>query len=67
MEPVHPGDWLRMAELVARYWHWPVGTADASVVATAERLDITRIATVGRRLFAAIRPGHTAAFELLPQ
>ncbi|MBH0777371.1 type II toxin-antitoxin system VapC family toxin [Nocardia bovistercoris] len=66
VEPVHPGDWLRIAELVARYRDWPLGTADASVVAAAERLDITRIATVDRRHFGAIRPRHTAAFELVP-
>ncbi|KAF0848043.1 type II toxin-antitoxin system VapC family toxin [Nocardia caishijiensis] len=66
VEPVRPGDWLRIAELVARYRDWPLGTADASVVATAERLGITEIATVDRRHFGAIRPAHTEAFHLLP-
>lgn len=66
VEPVHPADWLRIAELVARYRDWPLGTADASVVAAAERLGITQIATVDRRHFSAVRPKHAAAFELLP-
>lgn len=66
VEPVHPSDWLRIAELVARYRDWPLGTADASVVAAAERLGITQIATVDRRHFSAIRPKHADAFELLP-
>ncbi|MEV0363923.1 type II toxin-antitoxin system VapC family toxin [Nocardia fusca] len=65
-EAVHPKDWLRIAELVARYSDWPLGTADASVVAAAERLDIEKIATVDRRHFGAIRPKHLEAFQLLP-
>ena len=66
VEPVHPKDWLRIAELVARYRDWPLGTADASVVAAAERLTIDQLATVDRRHFAAIRPRHVEAFQLLP-
>jgi uncharacterized protein len=63
---VPPGDWLRIAELVATYGDLPLGTVDASVVAAAERLDITDIATVDRRHFGVVRPGHTDAFTLLP-
>ncbi|WP_153338721.1 type II toxin-antitoxin system VapC family toxin [Nocardia aurantia] len=66
VESVHPADWLRIAQLVARYRDWPLGTADASVVAAAERLNITRVATVDRRHFSAVRPKHVDAFELLP-
>jgi predicted nucleic acid-binding protein len=66
VESVHPVDWLRIAQLVARYRDWPLGTADASVVAAAERLNITQIATVDRRHFSAVRPKHTDAFQLLP-
>ncbi|RMI31057.1 PIN domain-containing protein [Nocardia stercoris] len=66
VEPVHPADWLRIAELVARYRDRPLGTADASVIAAAERLKITQIATVDRRHFSAVRPRHVEAFELLP-
>jgi predicted nucleic acid-binding protein len=66
VEPVAPADWLRIAELVSRYRDLPLGTADASVVAAAERLAITEIATVDRRHFSIVRPVHTAAFTLLP-
>ena len=66
VEPVAPGDWLRVAELVGRYHDLPLGTVDASVVAAAERLDISTIATLDRRDFSVVRPAHTAAFELLP-
>jgi predicted nucleic acid-binding protein len=39
---------------------------DAAVVTLAERERQTRIATLDRRHFAAIKPRHVAAFELLP-
>ncbi len=66
VEPVAAGDWLRIAELVARYRDLPLGAVDASVVAAAERLGITEIATVDRHHFTVVRPRHTTAFALLP-
>jgi uncharacterized protein len=63
---VEPVDWERIAELVARYRDLPLGTVDASVVAAAERLGVTTIATLDRRHFGVVRPAHTDAFELLP-
>ncbi|MEV5837877.1 PIN domain-containing protein [Nocardia sp. NPDC052112] len=66
VEPVHPSDWLRIAELAAKYRDFPLGTADASVVATAERLGITQVATLNRRHFSVVRPRHIDAFEILP-
>lgn len=64
--PVTAGDWLRIAELVSRYRDLPLGTVDASVVATAERLGIHEIATVDHRHFTVVRPRHTEFFTLLP-
>ncbi|KLO32124.1 twitching motility protein PilT [Mycobacterium haemophilum] len=66
VEPVAVGDWLRIAELVARYRDLPLGTVDASVVTTAERLGINEIATVDRRHFTIVRPCHIEAFTLFP-
>ena len=66
VEPVHPADWLRIAELVARYRDLPLGSIDASVVAAAERLGIRDVATIDHRHFAVVRPAHVAAFTLLP-
>lgn len=66
VESVVAAEWLRIAELVARYRDLPLGTVDASVVATAERLGIRQVATVDRRHFAVVRPNHIAAFQLLP-
>lgn len=64
--PVTAGDWLRIAELVSRYRDLPLGTVDASVVATAERLGIHEIATVDHRHFTVVRPRHTEFFTLRP-
>lgn len=66
LEPVHPGDLLRMSELVARYHDLPLGSVDASVIAAAERRGIAAIATLDRRHFSVVRPDHTEAFDLLP-
>ncbi len=66
IEPVPAGDWLRIAELVANYRDLPLGTVDASIVAAAERMAITDIATVDRRHFGVVRPAHTQVFNLLP-
>lgn len=65
-EPVQAGDWIRIAELVAEYRDLPLGTVDASVVAAAERLGVTRLATLDRRHFTVVRPAHADAFEILP-
>jgi len=65
-EPVHATDWLRIAELVWRYRDLQLGTVDASIVAAAERLGITSLATLDRRHFGVVRPSHVRAFELLP-
>lgn len=63
---VDVSDLRRMAELVRRYQDFPLGAADASVVAVAERLKATRVATLDHRHFRVIRPAHCDAFELLP-
>jgi len=59
-------DFARMAELVERYQDWPLGGTDASIVALAERLQAPAIVTLDHRHFAAVRPRHCEAFELLP-
>lgn len=59
-------DYGRMADLVEQYADLPLGATHASVVAIAERLGVTRIATVDRRDFGIVRPRHVGAFELVP-
>lgn len=60
-------DAARMAGPVERYDDLPLGTTDASVIALAERLDVTEIATLDHRHFRVVRPSHVDAFTLLPQ
>ncbi len=64
-ESVAGADWLRIAELVARYRDLPLGTVDASVVAAAERLQVSQIATLDHRHFTVVRPVHVPGFDLL--
>lgn len=63
---VEPGDWMRIAELVGRYRDLPLGTVDASVVATAERLEVAEVASLDRRDLGAVRPSHVEVLTLLP-
>jgi predicted nucleic acid-binding protein len=61
-----PADYARMAELVTTYGDLPLGTTDASVVALAERLKLSEVATLDRRHFAVVRPAHVNTLTLLP-
>jgi predicted nucleic acid-binding protein len=66
VENLEDSDWERIAELVTTYASLRLGGTDASVIAVAERLGTTRIATLNDRHFRVVRPRHAAAFELLP-
>ena len=66
VERLHASDPVRIAELVAEYRDLPLGTVDASVIAAAERLDATEVATLDRRHFSVVRPRHEVALQLLP-
>ena len=57
----------RAAELMTKYADLPLGVVDASVVALAERLNVSEIATLDRRHFVVVRPRHVKAFTLLPE
>jgi len=59
-------DYRRAAELVTTYADLPLGTTDATVVALAERLGVTEVATLDRRHFTVVRPRHATALTLLP-
>lgn len=55
-EAVAAPDWLRIAELVAKYRDLPLGTVDASIVTAAERLNVRDVTTLDRRDFTVVRP-----------
>lgn len=66
LEAVTAEDLPRCVEVMEQYADNRLGFVDASVVAVAERLNITRILTIDRRHFTVVRPRHVTAFELLP-
>ncbi|CAN5910018.1 hypothetical protein BH23ACT10_BH23ACT10_24030 [soil metagenome] len=66
VEPMLPADWRRVTELVETYSDLPLGLVDASVVAIAERLGQTRIASLDHRHLGLVRPAHCDRLELLP-
>jgi predicted nucleic acid-binding protein len=70
----HPGPLLvpstvvaEVCQLVEMYADLPLGAVDASVIAVAERLRISEVATLDRRHFTVVRPNHTSALLLLPE
>ena len=66
IEHVDEPDIQRMTELVDTYADLPLGAVDAAVIAVAERLGATDVATLDHRHFTVVRPRHTTAFTLLP-
>ncbi|MDN3056762.1 hypothetical protein PH213_19855 [Streptomyces sp. SRF1] len=50
-----------MAELMQQYRGFPLGVADASVIALADRLKASSVATLDHRHFRAITPPCTGA------
>jgi predicted nucleic acid-binding protein len=59
-------DWERVLALVEAYADLGLGLVDASVVAVAEHLGASAVATLNHRDFSVVRPRHLKAFELLP-
>lgn len=66
VESPTPEDFDRIAGLVEQYADFPLGGADASVITLAERIGAGVIVTLDRRHFAAVKPQHRDAFDLLP-
>ena len=57
-------DFVRASELMSVY-EW-LGFVDATLIAVAERLKMSAVATTDRRHFGAVRPAHTERFTLVP-
>jgi predicted nucleic acid-binding protein len=60
-----PGELLRMSELMDKYNDRPMDFADASLVALAERLSLTKIFTVDRSDFSTYRLSGKKPFTIL--
>lgn len=59
-------DLLRTAELESTYQDLRLGFVDASVVATCERLEEPKVATLDHRHFSVVKPRHCPTLELRP-
>jgi predicted nucleic acid-binding protein len=64
VEPLTDGDLSRALAVMTRYPE--LGFTDSTIVAMAERLALTTIATTDRRHFTVVRPGHVRRFTLVP-
>lgn len=67
LEQVDEDDLNRAVEVMDAYPDLKIGLVDASVVAVAERLNISSIMTTDRRHFSVVKPKHCTAFTLLPE
>lgn len=61
-----PVDYGRTGELCEQYRNLDLGFVNAAIVAVAERLDVTQVATLDHRDFSIISPQHCDALNLLP-
>lgn len=66
VEMVTKDDLKRVTAILTEYADSRLDFVDATIVALAERLNITRILTLDRRDFTIIRPKHHPYFEILP-
>ena len=66
VEPLEAEDIARAETLLAKHADLELSFVDATVIATAERLDTTELLTTDRRHFVAVRPRHVKSFSLLP-
>jgi predicted nucleic acid-binding protein len=65
LEPTSPQELVRMAELMEKYRDHPMDSADASLVALAERLSVTRIFTLDVNDFSTYRMNDNRSFIIL--
>jgi predicted nucleic acid-binding protein len=66
IEALTTADMHRMQEIMLRYADSKLDFADTAIMAQAERLNVTRVATFDRRDFPIFRPTHCESLELLP-
>ncbi len=60
------GDLDRILDIVNAYADAEFDIVDCCIMAIAERLNLTRVATFNRRDFSMYRPRHCEFLELLP-
>ena len=67
IEPMLDADLGRIYEIAEQYADSRFDVVDCCIMAMAERLQITKIATFDRRDFSIVVPSHTDYFEILPE
>lgn len=67
LENLTHADLDRCVEIITKYADSDIGFVDASIVAIAERLRITKVLTLDRRHFGLIAPRHCDSFDILPK
>lgn len=66
IEALTTADMIRMEQIMRQYASAQFDFTDTAIMAQAERLNITRVATFDRRDFPIFRPAHCDYLELLP-
>lgn len=66
LEQITLADLARALQVLNKYADARLDFVDATIVAVAERLGVTRILTLDQRHFRLLRPKHCPAFEILP-
>lgn len=66
LESITLSDLQRVTEILDKYADSRLDFVDATIIAIAERRNITRVLTLDRRDFTIVRPKHCAYFEVLP-
>ncbi len=66
LESIYFEDLERVNEILEQYADSKLDFTNATIIALAERDNITRILTLDRRDFGFVRPRHCDYFELLP-
>jgi len=66
IEPLLPEDFERTVAILEQYTDARLDFVDATLIAIAERLNITTLLTLDRRDFSIVQPQHCRAFDLQP-
>jgi uncharacterized protein len=66
LESIYFEDLERVNQILEEYADSQLDFTDATIIALAEKNNITRILTLDRRDFGFVRPRHCDYFELLP-
>lgn len=66
IEGITKTDLERVTQILNQYSDSELDFVDATIIAIAERMNITKILTLDRRDFSMVRPQHCTYFEILP-